>query len=196
MARLLKQSGYRATRWKNGGGSTCEVAIFPPNATLDNFDWRISIATIERSGPFSTFQGVDRTLSLLDGDAVHLHFDSKTVVLSAKNPTVSFPGEQAVFAEVRGTTTDFNVMTRRAGCLHRVTRMSFTGTREIARNGSVSLLFMAGGEEASVADAHVIQRFDCLLFNAKDAATCTVQSTGEVTLLLIDLIEESHGKNS
>ena len=61
-----------ATPWKNGGGTTRQVACWPPGAGSDDFDWRVSIATIAASGPFSTFPGIDRTIMLLDGPGVHL----------------------------------------------------------------------------------------------------------------------------
>ena len=58
--------------WKNGGGSTRELACWPPGAGMDNFAWRVSVATIARPGPFSAFPGVDRQIMLLEGDGVQL----------------------------------------------------------------------------------------------------------------------------
>ena len=62
-----------ATPWKNGGGTTQEVVCWPQGAGLDSFEWRISIAHIAQSGPFSAFAGIDRVITLLSGDGVHLH---------------------------------------------------------------------------------------------------------------------------
>ena len=53
-----------ASPWKNGGGSTREIVCRPPGAGMDGFDWRVSVATIARSGPFSVFTGVDRVIVL------------------------------------------------------------------------------------------------------------------------------------
>ncbi|WP_305230098.1 HutD/Ves family protein, partial [Klebsiella pneumoniae] len=61
-----------ASPWKNGGGSTREIACWPPGAGMEAFGWRISVATIDQPGPFSAFAGVDRQIMLLDGDGVHL----------------------------------------------------------------------------------------------------------------------------
>src|SRR6218665_3478435 len=58
--------------WKNGAGSTQELACWPPGACMDHFDWRLSVATIARTGPFSVFPGVQRQIMLLGGDGVHL----------------------------------------------------------------------------------------------------------------------------
>ena len=61
-----------AMPWKNGGGSTRELACWPPGADTSGFDWRVSVASIAAAGPFSVFAGVDRNIMLLDGDGVHL----------------------------------------------------------------------------------------------------------------------------
>ena len=61
--RILRVSGRVAAPWKNGGGTTTEVAVFPAGASFDDFGWRISIADIARGGPFSQFPGIDRTLN-------------------------------------------------------------------------------------------------------------------------------------
>jgi hypothetical protein len=46
---------------------TTEIAVYPAGATLDAFLWRVSIADVERDGPFSRFPGIDRTIVLLEG---------------------------------------------------------------------------------------------------------------------------------
>ncbi|MCG3056381.1 HutD family protein, partial [Escherichia coli] len=66
------------TPWKNGGGATREIAVWPPGAAMESFAWRISVADIADDGPFSAFPGVDRQIALLEGAGVHLqaHDDS------------------------------------------------------------------------------------------------------------------------
>ena len=68
MNRLIQYASLRPTPWKNGGGVTTELAMSPPGAGLDNFDWRVSLASIAEDGPFSQFPGVDRTLVMVAGD--------------------------------------------------------------------------------------------------------------------------------
>ena len=53
--------------WKNGGGTTAEIAAFPDGAGFNAFDWRISLAEVASDGPFSAFPGIDRTLMLVEG---------------------------------------------------------------------------------------------------------------------------------
>ncbi|WP_422648130.1 Histidine utilization protein HutD [Cupriavidus sp. H18C1] len=105
--------------WKNGGGTTREIAAWPPAAGIDAFDWRLSIADIAADGPFSAFPGIDRQIVLLDGDGVRLHardgsFDHRLV---AVGEPFAFAGEATVDATLLGgPTRDFNVMTRRGRC--------------------------------------------------------------------------------
>ncbi len=131
MAQKIPYASLLQTPWKNGGGSSTEIVVSPPGAGFDDFDWRISLATIASSGAFSVFPGIDRTLSLVAGDGVHLELDhERRVALDAGAPTIAFAGEAAVFATVGSgpnpVSTDFNVMTRRSRCRHRFERASQT----------------------------------------------------------------------
>jgi environmental stress-induced protein Ves len=105
-----------ATPWKNGGGTTREIVCCPPGAGMDGFDWRVSIATIDRPGPFSAFAGVDRTIMLLEGVGVRLRSHDGAIdhALDVPLAPFAFSGDLALDCELLGgTSTDFNVMTRR-----------------------------------------------------------------------------------
>jgi environmental stress-induced protein Ves len=105
-----------ATPWKNGGGSTCELACWPPQAGLDDFGWRVSIATIDAAGPFSLFEGVDRTIMLLQGDGVQLRSGDGRIDhrLDSRHRPFAFSGDAAVDCTLLGgSSKDLNVMTRR-----------------------------------------------------------------------------------
>lgn len=53
----LHARDYKRMPWKNGGGETVEIAIFPADASVETFEWRISMATVANDGPFSIFPG-------------------------------------------------------------------------------------------------------------------------------------------
>ncbi len=101
------------TLWKNGGGVTREIVVWPPKADIEHFEWRVSVATISASGPFSTFPGIERVIMLLQGDGMvlrgtHLHHQ-----LSQLYVPWSFSGDLAIDCRLLGSpSTDFNVMTR------------------------------------------------------------------------------------
>jgi environmental stress-induced protein Ves len=103
-----------ATPWKNGGGSTREIACWPPGAGFDAFEWRVSIATIAASGPFSVFAGVDRAIMLLEGDGVHLRGEGVAHLLATPLVPFEFRGDVAIDCTLLGgPSSDFNVMSRR-----------------------------------------------------------------------------------
>lgn len=104
------------TPWKNGGGHTRELACWPLGATMDGFEWRVSVATIAASGPFSAFAGIDRQIMLLDGDGVHLRSKDGSLEhrLDRRWQPLAFSGDVAVDCTLLGgTSTDFNLMLRR-----------------------------------------------------------------------------------
>lgn len=112
---ILRADGYRTMPWKNGGGSTTEIAVSPDGAGFDDFDWRISMALVSADGPFSLFPGVDRTLAILDGAGLVLHgLDTGPVRMTRNGDPFPFPADAAITATlVDGPITDLNVMARR-----------------------------------------------------------------------------------
>lgn len=103
--------------WKNGGGTTREVASWPPGAGIDAFDWRVSIATIASDGPFSSFAGVDRIITLLEGDGVRLQSKADGIDHALNMPLApfAFSGDSKIDCTLLGgASTDFNVMSRRS----------------------------------------------------------------------------------
>ena len=113
--RILRAADRTPMPWKNGGGVTREVAIWPPSAALDAFDWRISIADVAQGGPFSTFPGVDRVLTVIRGAGLELAVEGMaTAILDAAALPFAFPGDAACAARLHdGPIRDLNLMVRR-----------------------------------------------------------------------------------
>ncbi len=115
------------SRWRNGGGETREIVSWPLNTP--EFAWRASIATIAVDGPFSAFPGIDRSITLLSGEGVHLS-DNGQINHSLNTIGAPFPfsGDLALNARLfGGTTMDFNLMTRRGVCSSRVVALRESG---------------------------------------------------------------------
>ena len=109
---VIAANQYRRERWKNGRGWTREIVRVPDH---DQWDWRLSIAEIERDAPFSGFRGMDRELVLLQGNGLRLKFgDGEVRTLQPPHARLRFDGERAVNVEpVDGLTHGFNLMWRR-----------------------------------------------------------------------------------
>jgi uncharacterized protein len=119
--RILRAVDRLAIAWKNGGGVTREVASFPPNAGLENFDWRISIADVRDAGPFSHFDHIDRNLTVISGRLeICFGADERKVILEP-GMSLAFAGEAPIEgAPVDGPVRDLNIMVRRGAWRARV----------------------------------------------------------------------------
>lgn len=119
----LRPSDYLAMPWKDGGGVTEQIAIEPPDATLQGgFLWRLSMARVEGSGPFSRFAGYDRTLLLLEGGGLDLDFGTHgRCRIEAPFQPLTFSGDWETRAELtRGPVRDLGIISDRARVRHEV----------------------------------------------------------------------------
>ncbi len=109
----LRPSDYRVMPWKDGGGSTTEIAIEPTGAGLaDPFLWRVSSAQVASSGPFSRFPGRARLLTLLEGTGLILDIEGQgRQRLKHPGQVVAFAGGATVSATlIQGPCLDFGVI--------------------------------------------------------------------------------------
>lgn len=171
MGRLIRFRDLPSMPWKNGGGSTVELLTRPQGATLSDFDFRISVATVAQDGPFSVFPHIDRTLALVDGEGLTLHLAGEApIVIDDATPYASFPGETSIHATVNhGTTMDFNVMTHRARCSHTF-EVSHGTSYKVVPRGEFTLMFVAEGAGVMVgepgATPDLLDRFDAIVLDA------------------------------
>ncbi|HSX70590.1 MAG TPA: HutD family protein [Pseudomonas sp.] len=171
-ARLIQLDRLPASPWKNGGGSTRQLAIHPPGADLEGFDWRISCAQVARGGPFSAFPGVDRSLALLRGDGLRLALGDDVHELRPCADIVDFAGEAAAGAELPGgPVEDLNVMSRRGAWRHRLWHEHVGGERLLHNDADVLLLLCNGGRLRI--DGHPsLQAGQALLLEDEHGALC------------------------
>ncbi|WP_394841885.1 HutD family protein [Pendulispora brunnea] len=111
---LLSARDRMPVPWKNGMGSTVEVASGPPGASLADFDWRVSLAGIHGDVPFSLFPGAERILTVVEGRGMTLTATSGQTLQAMPDAPIGFPGETAFVCQLHdGPVTALNVMTRR-----------------------------------------------------------------------------------
>jgi environmental stress-induced protein Ves len=163
--RLIRARSCRSTRWKNGGGSTTEIAIEPAGASLDTFDWRISMATVAADGPFSAFPEIDRTLALVSGNGVALTIGSDApLTLKSGSEPISFAGDVATLARlIAGAITDLNVMTRRRRFSHRLRRIRQPVSCKFGADVGVVLSFNGSTTLASERDVATLDHGDAAI---------------------------------
>ena len=138
------------TPWRNGGGVTREVAVEGPGG--QDFEWRISIADVNVAGPFSAFPGVDRSITLLDGERMDLLIDGVEEVLGL-HESLTFDGASQTSCTLPfGPTRDLNVMTRRLRRSAVVTIADLSQTLPISVAVNEVLLLLSGSAIVTGAD--------------------------------------------
>ena len=168
------------TPWKNGQGTTLELAKFPEHAHVANLDflWRVSIATIKACGPFSPFPHFDRKIVLLGGPAptlVHkIENESPTKVMLRPFEPHSFAGESSTdcsFSADAGSCRDFNVMTRRGEITAAIDSISLAegDERTFPVTSAWYFLYVEQGtiEAATGQDRHLLEAGDLLALTRK-----------------------------
>lgn len=100
--------------WKNGLGSTTEIALFPDGTSVaeNNFTWRLSSAEITQDGPFSSYPGYQRFLTLLSGKPITLTVDNKTELVD-QNSVLHFTGESKVHCQIQDKVVDLNFIIKK-----------------------------------------------------------------------------------
>lgn len=125
----LSADQYKRTPWKNGQGSSTEIAIYPEDAIFseNNFLWRISSAKIFQISTFSKFPGYDRVLTVWEGAGLKLNG-----TLLELYQTYAFPGEELIQCEpLTEEIIDLGVIYQRSKC-----RVKFTVCSSLTCNES------------------------------------------------------------
>lgn len=108
--RVIPLAALDPVPWKNGGGTTREIAS---RADAHGPLWRLSRADIARDGPFSIFPGQDRILTLVAGARLVLDFPDGPRAMGRLAP-YSFDGETPVSARLgAGPVEALNLILRR-----------------------------------------------------------------------------------
>lgn len=131
---IIRYEECESSLWKNGAGSTKQLLISPKGANLNNFDFRISIATISSDGPFSLFHGIDRQLCILEGEGVKLLMSENAakpseLLLRPNQAAFCFSGETQIESQLLDKQIiDFNVMTKRGKYRAYIERLELNGS--------------------------------------------------------------------
>ena len=86
---LLDPSQYRRTLWKNGGGTTLDIAY-------EGETWRFSRTPIAAPGPFSDYTGFDRIQMLVTGRGLVLETPDGEIDLRTPFRPMRFAGETPI----------------------------------------------------------------------------------------------------
>ncbi len=148
---LLTAADFRRLPWRNGRGTTLELLRHDDAA--GTLLWRLSVADVVEPGPFSPLPGIDRVITLIDGDGFDLDFGGARPPVSLRRfEPLAFSGDWPTTAvAVHGPSRDFNVMTARGRVAAEV-----EAARDGLAAGPLAYVFAAcGGITATAGNATV-----------------------------------------
>lgn len=93
MITLLDPVSYRSTPWKNGRGTTVDIAY-------SGESWRFGRTPILEPGPFSDYTGFDRVQSLVAGSGLVLQTPSGEIDVRQPFRPVRFAGELPIVSRL------------------------------------------------------------------------------------------------
>ncbi|MFE9312029.1 HutD family protein [Streptomyces sp. NPDC088353] len=182
-SQVLRAHDRPVTRWKNGGGLTREVAADGSSAGLEDFVWRVSLADVARGGPFSSFTGVDRIITVVDGAGMELTVDGASHTIAEAYEPFSFPGDAVTDCRLlSGPIVDLNVMTRRTRATAHV-GMAREEFSVVPRTGVLVLVIALTGTVAVEESGVTLDRFDAVLFPDREGGTLRVDGVAAVVTL-------------
>lgn len=138
----LRRDQYRSMPWRNGSGVTLEIAREPPAG--GDFLWRLSLAPVAVSGPFSNYAGYRRAVTLIDGAGFRLGIGGREpVVLDSVGATALFPGDASTSCVlIHGVSSDLSLMVREPGAIISVIRVQHAAARIVPlQAGALKALF-------------------------------------------------------
>lgn len=188
--RILPSEG-RLVPWKNGGGTTLELAVEPPGATLaTGFHWRLSSAEVASSGPFSAFPGLERWLWLLEGPGFDIDFGARgRVELRDSSAPLHFSGDWPAEATLLdGPSVDLNLMVDPRQYRVSVETLRLGAPRMVGTAGGTTLLFVAAGTVAMPDLGLYLGRRQLLRLEGEEGAWFLAPGLGGATLIQMDLL--------
>ncbi|MDQ4046752.1 MAG: HutD family protein [Actinomycetota bacterium] len=111
---IIRFADLKPQPWRNGGGVTRELVSHPLAASAQDFawDWRVSIADLTKAGDFSPFPGMERVLTVVEGELLLLNVEGNEHPLEKYRP-FRFSGDAASSAALpTGDIRNLNVITR------------------------------------------------------------------------------------
>ena len=184
-ARVLGPADFTAMPWRNGKGTTLELAR--EDDANGAMLWRLSSADVVEAGAFSPFPGIDRILMLTEGEGFDLDFGShgRVAPVEALVP-VHFSGDWTTRADnVRGPSRDLNVMVARGraaasvGVHHDAIRTTALADRSLILALAGTFVVTFGSEESTLAQSHL------LLVRGSRGRSATISGSG--LLVQIDI---------
>ena len=199
---IIRYAELKAQPWRNGGGVTRELASHSASTSSaespgpdGGWDWRVSIADVSKAGDFSAFPGMDRVLTVVEGELLLLIVDGAEHPLEKYRP-FRFSGDAAAAGALpTGDIRDLNVITR-TGVFKGYTSIIelskkrahpvFGGQLGILLQGQASVT--AGAAGAAPSEPTTLARYDAVV--GSDTGTPEILGRGFLAVVSIDRVAD------
>jgi len=184
--RIVRRAEYQAMPWRNGRGTTHEIVREPARSA--SFIWRLSLADVPESGPFSAFPGYERIVVLVSGAGFSLDFgEHGRAELTPGARVARFSGDWQTLCTLRGEPcTDLSLMARRADALASVRLLELTveGAHEFERDATGAFFCICGavGLSAGNHDLALAER-DTALIAPRGERRWLLKPKGDVSVV-------------
>lgn len=162
---ILRASQLPVSAWPNKAGRKADIASGP--------GWLVAFAWLDQDARFSDYTGLDRTITLIEGEGFVLRFDAGQDVSVAPLDPTPFNGGVGLACHLpHGPCRVLNVMTERNRVRHRV-RICSHGD---ARGQGATTVFVAleDGATLQVNDqTHALGRWDSMVLEMASEITAT-----------------------
>ena len=185
--RKITPSEWQTQHWQNGRGITNQIIRQDDDRGML---WRLSIAEVASDGPFSLFEGIDRSIMLLSGDGFRLQ--GQTAVLCELHEPLQpfyFAGETEINCSLLGgPVRDFNLMLRRDAYASALSVLEIAPHAALSVLGQTGLLYIAAGDVAVVFNRHLyrLHTGDTLLLH-NESGVLHLDSTNAAKAVFITL---------
>ncbi|MBO1268887.1 HutD/Ves family protein [Arthrobacter cavernae] len=207
---IIRFAEIRPEPWRNGGGVTRELASSPQAASSqdDAWDWRVSIAEVSKAGDFSAFPGMERVITVIDGELLLLTVDGGEHPLEKYRP-FRFSGDAASGGALpTGDIRDLNVIAKKGAYKGHTAIIElskkrahpvFEGQLAILLEGKASVVPGAAAEDAEdgadltpapPAEPVDLARYDAVV--GSDLRSPEILGRGFLAVVSIDQVPHTH----
>ena len=194
---IIRFADLKAEPWRNGGGVTRQIASRPAPASPvqdgagdGGWDWRVSIADVTKAGEFSPFPGMERVLTVIEGELLLLSVDGTEHLMEKYRPFRFAGGAATVSKLPTGDVRNLNVITRTGAF------KGFTSIIELSKKrahpvfeGQLGILLQGQATVgAGDGDPTDLGRYDAVV--GSDADTPNILGRGFLAVVSIDPVED------
>ena len=177
--KIYNSEKYAKKPWKNGGGISEELLVFPKE---QDFTWRISVASIVKSGPFSQYEGYMRAIIPLEG-VIALKHEHDPLTEHKLGPLESyrFQGAWNTSCVLKTRSArDFNFIYKPQLVSAQIATITLKNSLSLRLNGDIDFLYCAEG------GLSLLQNQDDqnpLAFSAHELCEIKAQASNQTVLL-------------